>query len=92
MKLNINEYNKTNESNIKSKVENYLCQLIEDRFGDWFIDISDNITAIISSKFKDYNPDWSSEDYSEIELDKFYTKVTDSIVDFIYKDLFKNYK
>lgn len=92
MKLNINEYNKTNESNIKSKVENYLSQLIEDRFEDWFIDISDNITATISSKFKDYNPDWSSEDYNEIELDKFYTKVTNSIADFISKDLFKNYK
>ena len=92
MKLSINEYNNTNESNVRSKVENYLSQLIGDRFEDWFVDISDNITATISSKFKDYNPDWSSEDYDETELDKFYTKVTDSIVDFIYKDLFKNYK
>ena len=75
---------------IRERVEDYLYQMIGDRFEEWFMDITDNLSQTIYSKFKDYDPDWCN-DGPFVNQDDFYNDVITNIVGFISDDLFKYY-
>jgi hypothetical protein len=75
---------------IRERVEDYLYQIIGDRFEEWFMDVTDNLSQSIYSKFKDYNPDWCNDE-SAANIDDFYNDIITNIVGFISDDLFKYY-
>lgn len=75
---------------IEERVEDYLYQIIGDRFEEWFMDITDNLSQTIYSKFKDYNPDWCNDEPS-VDIDDFYDDIVTKIVGLLYDDLFAYY-
>ena len=75
---------------IRERVEDYLYQMIGDRFEDWFMDTTDYLAETIHSKFKDYDPNWCN-DGPFVNQDDFYNDVITNIVGYIADDLFTYY-
>ena len=90
--LSVNRLNEAVNSydTIRERVEDYLYQMIGDRFEEWFMDITDNLSQTIYSKFKDYDPDWCNDE-SSANIDDFYNDVITNIVGYIADDLFTYY-